>query len=441
MKRASIILLVLLAGNAWAESVEVEASMKDGSLVKGSLLSDSFTVEGSLGTLKVILGNLVSITTNGEEVVVKTSDGSTLRGRLAPAEIRVHCAAGDLALKVADLKALSVIGRGGGAPPGTGNRDRKPPVNPPPPNPGPRPAVELKPQMTPLGTIEFQASVAGRPLRTPDGKTLCAINLSDLKLVLIDWAGFKVRGQCEVPPGSSALAISPDGTTAFVAGSRKFAVVDLASGTLTSTFDIELAATDVLATDAHTALVLTAGEISVVDIAKQGVVRRVPGPGGRVLDDSRPDRILLSTGFIKLPAPGTDPSAMDVAFSPKTRSTAGELTGLTPDGRIAVTADGQVLRRARSYVADFLKAGLVDHNSCASGLTKTHQVLLFSDDGSVKVIDSLTLETKSTTPLNVRVEWAFVDEEAGTMSVFASAWSAAPRRTGVGNWFRFALPK
>jgi YVTN family beta-propeller protein len=119
---------------------------------------------------------------------------------------------------------------------------------------------------------------------TPDGSTLlCTSNAG--RVVLISTASNKVTGAIHLTPNNgflSGIAISPDGTAAYVtdAANNLLLAVDLASQTQTASIPVGTSPTTVAVTpDSSTAWIATSVGLQIVDIASQQVSGPVALPG------------------------------------------------------------------------------------------------------------------------------------------------------------------
>jgi len=167
----------------------------------------------------------------------------------------------------------------------------------------------------------------------------------------------------DVAPGPQRIAITPDGTRAFVTSPRSGAVTPVTLGRPGYSFRQDLAPMDVagdpvavapagsplhVSVDNAHAVVSTADDVVLLSTATGGVVRRVPLPGGAPLGSAiTPDGRYALVGMGAGGMARVELATGDVAVAPGSGAGPGDAVAVLPSGDaafVAHTASGTVTR-------------------------------------------------------------------------------------------------
>ncbi len=379
-----ILLLLLLQETAH----DVSFATADGSSLKGTTTVQSIKVTTDVGELEISVEKIRTVTFGSGKVTIFTHEGSGVNGTCSVAEWKFATDLGPITVKSERMRQISFPAHA------------KAPEVKPKPTPGPQPGPGPKPgpsatvdnDVAPVTTFKLSASVEDLFLSN-DRKWLYLLNTTTLKLHRIDTAKLAVDSTAiDVPKGTEAMCLSPDGATIYVAASPdghlpidrkqttgKIVVVDAASWKIRTTFAVDVDPWDIEADDARVYVTCgysATGAVVVIDVAKSAVVaqwgRREPFAVLRIT----PDRRRLYFGqtevqpadFWCAPIPD-DPAKTKVEVYDSPYHGEHPLGGrfeISPDGAFLAAATGSVLRLTKVQDGDLKHAGRVESHTAAA---------------------------------------------------------------------------
>jgi hypothetical protein len=417
--------------------IQVELTTKDGNILVGHSTLRTVKFESSLGTTEIKLEDVSQIEVAGEGAVVRLKDQSLIKGKLQVQTWPVQTKIGDFSAPGPNITRVVVT------------LILSPATNPQ-PSPGPSTGAPAGPPggappgaatLAPAGTLALKCAVAGMRL-SADGKRLYALNASDGKLLFIDPQTLEVGKEILVPGASRALSVFPGGKLMAVGGPRKIHLIDVATGKVLKTFELEQDFSQIFAADDQTLYVTGPIGFAVVSIGKQSVVERrdLANPHGYLLPTSDGKKLYLSGQVASLPSVKGGPITF-VRFR-DALTTADRLT-LSPDDRFVACGDGRIFRTGRSFLVEMKAFAKVEPHFSACFLPTRKQLIVFTMKGELKRYSTDTWEPMDSFSTGLWVTSAVGDE--ARRAVYAVA--GPPRRIEsgvtvlVGDLYRFTLPE
>lgn len=439
------------AGAADPPAYTIEMTTRDGNTIVGVSEVVELKVETSLGTFDVKIENVVTITFQESQLVVRLREGTTIQGKAPIASWKVKSNLGVLDVKVSQISLIRVVGVVAAATPSP---------HAPAPGAGDVTPSASEPEMKPDKTLRIEGPVPAIRC-SPDRSMLYILTQAPPKVLAVQADSLEVKHQIEVPESVSA-SIPPSGKVLVVAGKKKVTLIDLGTHKISKSFEIEMDIFDAVAVDDQTvyASVLLAGNLpplQVISLAKQGVVRSIGGgvPGLLHLT-SDGKKIYSQTGAVLLEPSG--PPVKGQMFEPRfvqySYMPYGNLW-ISPDDRFAVASNGHVFRLGRSYLADMLPYAGTESPEFVVFLPRSNRLLLFTPMGFMKEYAIGSFELLKSTSLGLRASAAIADENGKGLYLFGSkstsyspnvpvnpyyTSAAMSRSFPRGQIYKFALP-
>ncbi|KAF0247130.1 MAG: hypothetical protein FD180_69 [Planctomycetota bacterium] len=452
MKR--LLLLLALATTASADTWTVMVALSDGSELRGTILLERVTYEGTFGTIGVHFRNIESLTIADGRMTIRARDASEFSGAPTQKSWPLLTSVGRVEIPVAKVRSLTVTGTKTG---GLAIGD-KPPVVPVDGDPSatgaatPAALAALRlPDELDARTLDLASTFAGPGIVSADGETLTAFDAGNARVLAIATVSMSVRAYADIPfpapvPGAMSDAASwsaaPSGKIAFAARGRSAHVVDIAGLRVVKSFTLEQDVLDVAAISDDAFFASFPGGAALVTVSTQAPT--VWWKDVRGLLHPAPDRhrVFTAQGTIFM-----DGGAWSWAPTGGKRDI--EPLAFSADARFALHPDGRLFRVARGSVAEFALTATLPRHFAAAFLPSDKSILLLATNRKILFVDDTTGKPRRQYDAGSFGHLAAADTTRGVIYGFFSPGDSRPtaryaistRLAGPGKWFRFAVPK
>lgn len=431
---------VLLSASAFADQWRVMIRTNEGSEIAGTVELTKLHFESDLGNFELDPASIETIEPAGETVAIRLRDGTRMSGRLDIKEWKIATKLGDLTLPQAKLKLICSI-----VPVAPAPKPEAPPGGTRVPDPAADPTSTA--DLTPVKRGDASISIVGVSVLSADGTTLFCIDSGASKLCAISTDSLATVASADLSPGANSFSISPDSTTAWIAGGSTASIVSLPDLKVKKTFQIEYRISDILAIEGGLALATTNAGLVVLDPQKQAALGVRQEISGSLQPQAGTDRVFTGNGTFSWKIDSSQPGGVRITFLPRGSSSQTAALMLTADGRFGVSCTGDFFRLGRSHFAGCLPVGKLTPNTAGVGLKE--KLLLFTNEGFLKIYDVGTFELTRSLTVGLLAQTVLADEKKGIIYVFGVKKGSLPpsgqpagRSTPSpsGSWYRYSIP-
>ncbi|HZN60942.1 MAG TPA: hypothetical protein VFC90_00925 [Planctomycetota bacterium] len=428
------------------EHIVLAVRTQDGNDLVGTTDLSSIRIESTLGKFDV---DIRCVNTFGKGKAfhqIFLLDGSDIRGTAQVPEFKVRTKFGEFAIKPDALASLALREIRAPDP-----RQPLPPAVPPgKPAPAP-PAPSSTPAIQPIGKIAVK-SVLGEFRVSKDGKKLYALNLSEAKLLRWRLPGLEEDGAVAVVGVEKAVALSPSGTRIFAVGQKTVSILSVEPLALQKSFSVEVGMEDVCAVDEDTILTAGQGVVS-ISISKTAVTQKFNFSGpDRIRMSPNGDRAYCGDGLFAINRNAGGRVRIETMVLPRGMGVAPASMSMSSDGRFACSSspDSRVYRLGRCWAASCTPLAPVDKHLVSAFSPDGSKLLLFTDEGFLKIYDTVDFKLQASHRLGVRAYQAVLDADGKSVTLAAAPEDASTARMGydpqakqgvVVDLYRFEIPK
>lgn len=436
MKRLGIAMLLAVGTpDVLAETVTVTIMTADRTTLTGTLESPSVTLDTAVGPVTVAFARIQKVQVRGGAAwVVHLTDGQKVSGEVKSASWKLATSLGVVDIDPATLSSIAVKAIDG--------KPVEDPAGPVPGGEGPPPPKPVASDLKVLAEYETFGELAGRGLLSADGTTLYALDFKASRFLALETSSLRSRYEVPVPAGVRSLMLFPDGRQALCAGRNSLVVIDLATGEVKRSFDVEKEIWSALPLTED--IVLASGSLGLyaISISRQSLVRSRQEGGGLIVAVPGARRVFTSSHVLAIPD-GLKKAEDLSLVADRTAVGASSFSAFTPDGRIAVCLSGEVCKLGRSHVALALPFAKVLPHTASVVLPASRRLLAFTSDRRMVAHSLETWEAGTAWSSGLYVWDALADEKRRALYLFANTQMGGRNQhsVGPGRWMKVELPE